>query len=263
MLTVVASESPCESGPVPRHVAVIMDGNGRWARRRHRPRAVGHRAGVRAVNLTIDYCIEREVSALTLFAFSSENWRRPVEEVDALMQLFLRALEREVDELDRRGVRLRFIGDRGAFAEELKDRMAASEHRTAGNQGLQLTIAANYGGRWDIAQAARRAFGEPCGADAGQVNDIDRLESELATDGLGDVDLMIRSGGERRISNFLLWQLAYAELCFLDVLWPDVGRGDLDAAFTEYASRERRFGDVAVATGLPDRLPTHSTEQPA
>lgn len=227
----------------PRHVAVIMDGNGRWAQQRRRPRTIGHRAGARAVNTCIDACLREGVEVLTLFAFSSENWGRPEDEVGALMQLFLRALDREVDELDRRGVRLRFIGERAPFAEPLRARMHAAEARTAGNARLHLNIAASYGGRGDIAAAAR-ALAEDVAA--GRLHPSDITEASLgARVALADLpapDLFIRTGGDQRISNFLLWQLAYTELWFTDVLWPDVDDRVLAQAFDDYARRERRFG---------------------
>ena len=234
---------PPASAPVPRHLAVIMDGNGRWAQRRRRPRVVGHRAGARAVNLTIDFCLRQGIEVLTQFAFSSENWGRPEEEVGALMKLFLNALEREVDELDRRGVRVRFIGERGRFAEAIAQRMAAAEAQTAGNARLQLNIAASYGGRQDIATAARALARE---AAAGRLDpdsiDEAMVGAHVALAGLPAPDLFIRTGGDRRISNFLLWQLAYTELWFTETLWPDVDAGVLQQALDDYAGRERRFG---------------------
>ncbi|WP_172453047.1 polyprenyl diphosphate synthase [Xanthomonas arboricola] len=228
---------------VPRHIAIIMDGNGRWAQRRRRPRMIGHRAGARAVNRTIDFCLEKGVSALTLFAFSSENWGRPQEEVDALMKLFLHALDREVDELQRRGVQVRFIGDRGRFAAPLRERMAGAERITAANSRLVLSIAASYGGRQDIALAAR-ALAEEVAAGRLQPQQIDeaRLASRVALADLPAPDLFIRTGGDTRISNFLLWQLAYTELWFTETLWPEFDAGVLQQALDDYAGRERRFG---------------------
>ena len=228
---------------LPRHVAVIMDGNGRWAERRRRPRAVGHRAGARAVNVCIDFCLERGIGALTLFAFSSENWGRPEDEVGALMKLFLNALEREVDELDRRGVRVRFIGERERFGDAIRRQMDAAETRTRGNTRLQLTIAASYGGRWDIAQAAR-ALAEDVAAGRLQPHEIDEaaLGARVCLADLPPPDLFIRTGGDMRISNFLLWQLAYAELWFTELLWPELDAATLQSALDAYASRERRFG---------------------
>ena len=235
--------SQSRSAALPRHIAIVMDGNGRWAKARARPRSIGHRAGARAVNRCIDWCIERGIEALTLFAFSSENWRRPEEEVGALMQLFMRALDREVDELARRGVRLRFIGHREAFSAELQARMQRAEAATAGGTRLQLSIAASYGGRWDIAQAARALAGEVA-AGRLQAEAIDEalIGQRMCLADLPEPDLFIRTGGDRRISNFLLWQLAYCELHFTPVLWPDVDAAVLDAALVDFQQRERRFG---------------------
>ncbi|PPU85937.1 di-trans,poly-cis-decaprenylcistransferase [Xanthomonas hortorum pv. hederae] len=228
---------------VPRHIAIIMDGNGRWAQRRLRPRMIGHRAGARAVNRTIDFCLEKGVSALTLFAFSSENWGRPQEEVDALMKLFLHALDREVDELQRRGVQVRFIGDRSRFTAPLRERMAGAERITAANSRLVLSIAASYGGRQDIALAAR-ALAEEVAAGRLQPQQIDEalLASRIALADLPAPDLFIRTGGDTRISNFLLWQLAYTELWFTETLWPEFDAAVLQQALDDYAGRERRFG---------------------
>jgi len=235
---------------VPRHLAIIMDGNGRWAQRRRRPRAIGHRAGARAVNLVIDFCLQRGIGALTLFAFSSENWGRPEEEVGALMKLFLNALEREVDELDRRGVRVRFIGERDLFADAIRERMAAAEAQTHGNARLQLNIAASYGGRQDIAAAAR-ALATDVAAGRLRPEDIDEaaVGARVALAGLPAPDLFIRTGGDQRVSNFLLWQLAYTELWFTETLWPDVDAGVLQQALDDYAGRERRFGLTSAQIG--------------
>ncbi len=236
---------PSDPSPMslPRHLAIIMDGNGRWAQRRRRPRVIGHRAGARAVNRTIDFCLERGIAALTLFAFSSENWGRPQEEVDALMKLFLHALDREVDELQRRGVRVRFIGDRSRFAPSLCERMAQAEARTRDNQALHLSIAASYGGRQDIALAAR-ALAEDVAAGRLRPEQIDEdaLSARMALADLPPPDLFIRTGGDLRISNFLLWQLAYTELWFTETLWPEFGPEVLQQALDDYARRERRFG---------------------
>ena len=241
VIAMPASEPP--SNAVPRHLAIIMDGNGRWAERRHRPRLIGHRAGARAVNLCIDFCILKGVQALTLFAFSSENWGRPESEVGALMKLFMNALEREVDELDRREVRIRFIGQRERFSAGIIARMDAAEAQTADNTGLQLTIAASYGGRWDIMQAARALVADVA---AGRLalDDIDEtaVGARMALADLPAPDLFIRTGGEMRISNFLLWQLAYTELYFTDALWPELDVAALQAALDHYGLRERRFG---------------------
>ncbi|GAB3305076.1 polyprenyl diphosphate synthase [Luteimonas notoginsengisoli] len=228
---------------IPRHLAVIMDGNGRWAARRRRPRIIGHRAGARAVNLCIDFCLERGIAALTLFAFSSENWGRPEEEVGALMKLFLNALEREVVELHRRGVRVRFIGERGRFGAQIRERMQAAEAQTAGNTRLALNIAASYGGRQDIAAAAR-SLAHDVAEGRIQPDDIDEalFASRVALADLPPPDLFIRTGGDTRISNFLLWQLAYTELWFTDTLWPELDAATLSLALDDFARRERRFG---------------------
>lgn len=251
--------SPPPRPGVPRHLAVIMDGNGRWAERRRRPRVIGHRAGARAVNLCIDYCLQRGIQALTLFAFSSENWGRPEDEVGALMKLFLGALEREVDELHRRGVRLRFIGERQRFATDILARMRDAEQRTAGNAVLHLNVAASYGGRQDIAQAAR-AVAQAVADGRLRPDQIDEalIGRHMALADLAPPDLFIRTGGDHRISNFLLWQLAYTELWFTDTLWPDLDAATLDQALADFAGRERRFGltsaQVAPAPPpLPDR----------
>ncbi|MBS0199528.1 MAG: di-trans,poly-cis-decaprenylcistransferase [Proteobacteria bacterium] len=220
-----------------------MDGNGRWAEQRRRPRLVGHRAGARAVRDTIEFCIEHGVEALTLFAFSSENWGRPQEEVSGLMRLFLSVLDREVDELARRGVRIRFIGGAEAFSPDIQKRMQATEALTAANRGLTLVIAANYGGRQDIAAAARQLAMD---AREGRIDpaSIDEtiFAARMALADLPAVDLCIRTGGDLRISNFLLWQLAYAELWFTPTLWPDMDAATLQAAFDDFSRRQRRFG---------------------
>ncbi|HLG52428.1 MAG TPA: polyprenyl diphosphate synthase [Steroidobacteraceae bacterium] len=235
------------TGPVPRHVAVIMDGNGRWAERRSLPRAAGHRAGARSVRSAIEHSVRRGVAALTLFAFSSENWQRPAEEVGVLMQLFLEALDREVADLDANGVRLRFIGDRTRLAPALAARMAAAEQRTLDRRRLDLVVAVAYGGRWDLAQAARQLAGE---AATGKLEpqDLDEamLAGRLMTAGRPEPDLFIRTGGERRISNFLLWDLAYTELWFTDTLWPDFDEAAYEAALQDFAGRQRRFGRITA-----------------
>jgi undecaprenyl diphosphate synthase len=228
---------------IPRHLAVIMDGNGRWAQQRRRPRVIGHRAGARAVNLCIDFCLEQGIAALTLFAFSSENWGRPEDEVGALMKLFINALDREVAELHRRGVRIRFIGERARFSEAIRARMDDAEAMTAGNTRLALCIAASYGGRQDIAAAAR-GLAADVAAGRLQPQDIDEtlFASRVALSDLPPPDLFIRTGGDCRISNFLLWQLAYTELWFTETLWPELDDATLRRALDDYASRERRFG---------------------
>jgi len=231
------------TGSIPRHIAIVMDGNGRWAQQRRRPRLVGHRAGARAVRSCVEFCLERGIGALTLFAFSSENWNRPAEEVGGLMKLFLGALEREVDELHRLGARLRFIGERERFDDAIRARMQAAEALTAGNTRLQLAIAASYGGRQDIAHAAR-ALAADVAAGRLRPEQVDEaaISARVALADIPAPDLFIRTGGELRISNFLLWQLAYTELWFTETLWPDVDAATLQRALDDYAARERRFG---------------------
>ena len=228
---------------IPRHIAIVMDGNGRWAKARLRPRSFGHNAGRKAVREVVEGCLRQGVEALTLFAFSSENWRRPDEEVGALMELFLRALDKEVDELHEQGVRLRFIGDLSAFHAELRHRMELAMARTADNLKLALNIAVNYGGRWDIVHAARQAAIAVAQGEL-RVEDIDeaRLGAYTSLAELPPLDLFIRTGGEVRVSNFLLWQLAYAELYFTDTLWPDFDQACLARAIEDFARRERRYG---------------------
>jgi len=233
--------------PVPRHVAVIMDGNGRWAEQRSLPRAAGHRAGARAVRATIEHSVRRGVAALTLFAFSSENWQRPAEEVGVLMQLFLESLDREVAELDANEVRLRFIGERARLAPALVTRMAAAELRTAGHRRLDLVVAVAYGGRWDLTQAARQLAGEAAaGTFEPATLDETALAGRLTTAGRAEPDLFIRTGGERRLSNFLLWDLAYTELWFTDTLWPEFDESAYEAALSDFARRQRRYGRTAA-----------------
>jgi undecaprenyl diphosphate synthase len=226
-------------GDVPRHVAVIMDGNGRWAHARLLPRIAGHRRGLEAVRAAVENCAQRGIEFLTLFAFSSENWRRPAEEVALLMQLFQVALTSEVERMHRNGVRLRVVGDTQRFGAKIHRLIEQGERLTADNQRLTLTIAANYGGRWDILQAVNRCLSENPASRA--VNE-QALAAYLAMSHAPEPDLFIRTGGEQRISNFLLWQLAYAELYFTDTLWPDFDGAELDRAIASYRRRERRFG---------------------
>jgi len=226
-------------GDVPRHVAIIMDGNGRWAKRQHLPRIAGHRRGVEAVRATVRACAERGVGYLTLFAFSSENWRRPAEEVALLMQLFQMALTNEVEKLHRNGVRLKVVGDTRRFDANIHRAIEQGERLTAGNRGLTLTIAANYGGRWDILQAMNKVLKQKPGLTEIQE---EMLAPHLAMNYAPEPDLFVRTGGEQRISNFLLWQLAYTELYFTETLWPDFDAAALDLAIASYRSRERRFG---------------------
>jgi undecaprenyl diphosphate synthase len=226
------------TGEVPRHVAIIMDGNGRWAKKRFLPRVGGHRKGVESVREVVRACAELGVEYLTLFAFSSENWRRPAEEVSFLMQLFLRSLEQEVGKLHDNGIRFKVAGDLSAFDTRIVELIRRGEELTAANTGLTLTIAANYGGRWDILQAAERCRSD----DPAAVVTEERLSERLSMSYAPEPDLFIRTGGEQRVSNFLLWQLAYTEFYFTDALWPDFGRNALLEAFASFRRRERRFG---------------------
>jgi undecaprenyl diphosphate synthase len=247
-----AAEASTDAARKPRHIAIIMDGNGRWAERRHRPRSFGHRAGARTVRLCVRFCLERKIEALTLFAFSSENWKRPQDEVSLLMGLFLRALDREVADLHKYHVRLRFIGERALFSDAIRERMLAAETLTRGNTALTLTIAASYGGRWDILQACREIARE---AVAGTLDPAALGESDVAARlGLADLpepDLFIRTGGDQRISNFMLWQMAYTELWFTESLWPDLDAAELDRALEDFARRERRFGLTSAQLAPP------------
>ncbi len=224
---------------VPRHIAIIMDGNGRWAKRRLMPRVAGHRKGVEALRGVIRTCAERGVSHLTVFAFSSENWRRPQEEVTLLMELFMRALENEVARLHENGIRFRVIGDLTGFSERIQALIRDAEALTRDNTRLTFTVAANYGGRWDIVQAMKKLMA--AGVSSEEVNEA-ALTRQLSIADMPEPDLFIRTGGEKRISNFLLWQLAYTELYFTDALWPDFNPAALDEAIISYQTRERRFG---------------------
>lgn len=234
-----------EHRAVPQHVAVIMDGNGRWARRRGLPRIAGHRRGTEAVRTLVRCCGERGVKYLTLFAFSSENWRRPVREVQLLMDLFVNALENEARKLNENNVRLRVIGDLERLGPRITELVAQAEALTAANDAMTLTIAANYGGRWDLTQACRQVAQQ---VKTGVLDETgitqETVESFLATRFLPEPDLFIRTGGEQRLSNFLLWQLAYTELYFTEVLWPDFGEAEFDAALQEFSRRQRRFGQT-------------------
>lgn len=230
-------------GGAPRHVAIIMDGNGRWAAKRGLPRAAGHRAGAEAVRRILKSSVKQGVEVLTLYAFSSENWRRSDDEISDLKGLMAYYLERELDELIRNGVQIRLIGDHKAFGPQLVDRLERAVERTAQNDRLVLVVALNYGARDEIAAAARRlALQVAAGALDPATIDEASLEAELSTYGLPDLDLVIRTSGEKRLSNFLLWQAAYAELIFVDALWPDFGEAEFAAALTEFAGRQRRFG---------------------
>ena len=246
-------EIPTGSGAVPEHVAIIMDGNGRWAQARGQARHAGHKAGVASVRSTIEECIRYGVKVLTLFAFSSENWRRPRAEVNLLMELFLNALQREVKRLQSNDIQLRVIGDVSAFPEKLQQRIRASEEATRDNGRLILQIAANYGGRWDITQTARR-LAVAVGEGRLQPEEIDeRLFAQTtALHDLPDPDLFIRTGGDQRISNFLLWHCAYTELYFTPVLWPDFGPDSFAQAMAEFATRQRRFGQTGAQVEAAD-----------
>jgi undecaprenyl diphosphate synthase len=236
-----------DAADTPRHLAIIMDGNGRWATQRFLPRTAGHVRGVQAVRRVVEACGKRGVEYLTLFAFSSENWRRPEDEVSLLMRLFIQTLQKEVSKLEKQGVRLRIVGDLSAFEPELRELILKAEQRTAHNSALNLTIAANYGGRWDILQAMRRLLKERPDL-AGNPDAIDEalLSDYLSMAYAPEPDLFIRTGGEQRISNFLVWQLAYTELYFSDGYWPDFGAKEIDAAFEWYRTRERRFGRTSA-----------------
>jgi undecaprenyl diphosphate synthase len=245
------SQEPVQAQPqagqeqLPRHVAIIMDGNGRWAKNKNLPRYLGHREGVKAVRRVVEACRQRGIDVLTLFAFSSENWRRPKSEVGLLMDLFIRTLKKEISRLYRNRVRVRFIGDRTAFDPKLHSMMDDAERQTARNDGLTLVIAANYGGRWDVAEAARRLATRVADGEL-KVEDIDadRLSEELCIADLPEPDLFIRTGGEQRISNYLLWQLAYTELYFTDLLWPDFDEAAFEQALASFARRQSRFGQT-------------------
>jgi undecaprenyl diphosphate synthase len=232
---------------VPRHIAIVMDGNGRWAQGRGAQRAEGHRSGLDPVRMVIEECLRAKIAALTLFAFSSENWSRPMDEVAGIMNLFFDALEAELPALNSNGVRMRFIGERAALAAPLRARMAEAEALTIGNVALQLQIAISYGGRQDIVAAAR-ALVLACERGELRSAELDeaRFAQHLALAGLSDPDLYIRTGGEQRISNFLLWNLAYSELYFTPTLWPDFSSADFAAALHDYAGRQRRFGHTSA-----------------
>ncbi len=228
---------------LPRHIAIIMDGNGRWARKRGMPRFAGHKAGLDSVRAMVKTCLGKGIEYLTLFAFSSENWRRPPEEVGLLMSLFMTALDREVKKLHKNGVRLRIIGERSAFAPELQQRIAAAEAMTAENTALTLVIAANYGGRWDITQSVQQLAEQVAqGQLAPAEITPEKIAAHLSLADAPEPDLFIRTGGEERISNFLLWQLAYTEFYFTPLLWPEFDDKALEEALTSFASRQRRFG---------------------
>jgi len=242
-----AADSHPQLDKLPRHVAIIMDGNNRWAKARKLPGVAGHKAGVESVRAVIEVALRQGIEALTLFAFSSENWKRPQEEVNSLMELFSWVLKREVKRLNKYQVRLKIVGDRTAFSPELQKLMAKAEAKTANNQRMTLIIAANYGGRWDILQATQKLAAK---AAAGELDPTslteEQLGAELSLSGYPDPDLCIRTSGEQRISNFLLWQLAYAELVFAQEHWPDFRQDAFFATLQDYAQRQRRFGGRAA-----------------
>jgi undecaprenyl diphosphate synthase len=243
---------------VPRHIAIIMDGNGRWAKQRMLPRAAGHKRGVESVREVVKACVARGVDYLTLFAFSSENWRRPAEEVSMLKQLFIMALEREAEKLHRNGICLRVVGDIAPFGKKITDLIERAERLTQDNKSMTLTIAANYGGRWDLMQAMQRLIESKPGQRGGFTEE--ELASCLAMAYAPEPDLFIRTGGEQRISNFLLWQLAYSEFYFTDTLWPDFNAAALDQAIESYQRRERRFGRTSEQLELAGEAPSSKRE---
>jgi len=247
------TQSPQENrGDVlPKHIAIIMDGNGRWARQRGLPRVAGHRKGVETVRAIIQACAERKIPWLTIFAFSSENWRRPKKEVELLMDLFIQALDKEIQELHKNNIRFRVIGDISPMSQSIKDRVSKSESLTSENTGLTLSVALNYGGRWDITEAGRKVVQEIIEGK----KDISALDEEtfsgyLSTGSMPDPDLFIRTGGEKRISNFLLWQIAYTELYFSDIFWPDFSETELQKALDSYSQRQRRYGQTGEQVGV-------------
>ena len=227
----------------PRHIAIIMDGNGRWAEKKLMPRIMGHRAGVKAVRKIVEFCVQEKIEVLSLFAFSSENWRRPKKEVNMLMELFMGTLQSQVDKLDKNNIRLHIVGDKSAFSEKLQNKIVSAEQQTENNTGLNLVIAANYGGRWDITQAFQKITDKIATGELKADEISESLISEhLTTASLPEPDLFIRSGGEERISNFLLWQLAYTEFYFTGTLWPDFDQALLADAINSFKNRQRRFG---------------------
>lgn len=228
---------------LPKHIAIIMDGNGRWAKKRFLPRIAGHRSGLEAARTIVKNCLKKNIPVLSLFAFSSENWRRPMEEVSYLMDLLLTGLEREARQLHEQNIQLRFIGDRSRFHESLRNKIVEVENLTANNQRMTLLIAADYGGQWDMVEAAKKmAVKVEAGMIASQDITPALMASHLSFSDLPDPDLFIRTSGEHRLSNFMLWQLAYTELYFTDILWPDFDEAELDKALAYFAGRERRFG---------------------
>ena len=245
MTVTVVKDGDKESVDKPRHIVVVMDGNGRWAKKRLMPRTAGHHAGVKSTRKVVEECVKAKIQALTIFAFSSENWKRPEQEVSSLMELFVSTLQTEVESLHKQNVRVRFIGECSAFSEKLQQKINAARELTINNTGLQLNIAVNYGGRWDIAEACKSIALKIQSGEL-QLNDINAelVNEYISLQELPEPDLFIRTGGERRISNFLIWQLAYTELYFTDVLWPDFKSEDFADALNWYAARQRRFGQT-------------------
>ncbi|MDP2901730.1 MAG: isoprenyl transferase [Methylovulum sp.] len=238
-----SNATDCVEPANPRHIAIIMDGNGRWAQKRFMPRAFGHQAGVKAVRKIVEFCAEQKIEVLTLFAFSSENWRRPEDEVSLLMGLFMATLQREINKLDRNNIRLRFIGDRSALSSQLQAKMAEGEQQTQTNDALTLVVAVNYGGHWDMCQAFQKVFDKITAGELENPTINNQLINQhLSTTDLPDPDLFIRTGGEQRVSNFMLWQLAYTELYFTPILWPDFDQDALALAIESFKGRQRRFG---------------------
>jgi len=240
--------SSSDSSIVPRHVAIVMDGNGRWAKKRYLPRFFGHKAGVDTLVKTVEACIDRNIEYVTVFAFSSENWKRPSDEVSGLMGLVLAAVSRYLARMGSMGVRIRIVGDRDAVSDKLRAAWNEAETATEHNTKLTLSVAFNYGGRWDIVQACKRAMREGLSPD--QLDEA-KLSEYMAMSYAPDPDLFIRTGGEVRISNFMLWQVAYSELVFSDCLWPEFGEAQLDAAIQEFRQRDRRFGGVKTPAAVP------------
>jgi len=243
MIVTSISKTEKDDSDRPKHIVVVMDGNGRWAQKRLMPRTAGHHAGVKSTRKIVEECIKGKIQALTLFAFSSENWKRPEQEVSSLMELFVSTLQSEVESLHKQNVRVRFIGECSAFSEKLQKKIKEAKALTRNNSGLQLNIAVNYGGRWDIAEACKTIVSKIQMGEL-QVDDINAelIDEYVCLKQLPDPDLFIRTGGEMRISNFLIWQLAYTELYFTDVLWPDFNSEEFTTALNWYAGRQRRFG---------------------
>ncbi|MDP5008013.1 MAG: polyprenyl diphosphate synthase [Glaciimonas sp.] len=253
MIRSSSTQVPSSEAAMPKHIAIIMDGNGRWATRRFLPRFAGHGKGVEAVRGIVEACAKRGVEYLTLFAFSSENWRRPAEEVSLLMRLFMTALEREVGKMHANGIRLKVVGDLTRFDAKLQKMIADAEQKTANNSALTVTVCANYGGRLDVMQAVKKMMVAGCDVDDLQGEEGEaKLAQHLAMAYAPEPDLFIRTGGEQRISNFLLWQLAYSELYFTETYWPDFDAAELDKAITSYQQRERRFGRTSAQLAQPD-----------